>query len=391
MNTHKLRHQIWILLAFGAYWVRAPSASALQEARWDISPAPVVSIGVEDGDDRYILEEVTGIVRTADGRILVADGQRQTVRAYDASGRHLADWGREGAGPGEYRYLRRLYAYRGDSLAAFDMRARRITVLSSSGTVGRIVSQQVGMIMRSGYIPAQSCCDMAGALADGSFLIEMPEMIQTNASGTFTSEVTLVRLSSDGARVDTIAVVPGSEYRGDRTVRNGFRAAILGPRFHVAVTDRALVHGNGSAPSFSLIMSDGTRRNGIPLSASRSRVTPAMRQAEVAERRRRFEQGPSEGTLEQYLSVPITDYLPAFDRIIPDGPEQVWLRQPRIPGDTSSTAEYVVMNVNGRTVARVRIDADLFVMQVSNDMVLGVVWSELGVPVVKGYSLRRSS
>jgi hypothetical protein len=115
-----------------------------------------------------------------------------------------------------------------------------------------------------------------------------------------------------------------------------------------------------------------------------------MRQAVDAERRRRFAQGPSEGTLEQYLSVPITDVLPAFDRIIPDGSGRLWLRQPRIPGDGSSTAEYVVVNESGGTVARVQIDADLFLMHVSNDMVLGVVWTELGVPVVKGFSLRRS-
>ena len=60
------------------------------------------SIGVEAGDEAYMLGEVTGVAVYHD-RIYVADQQVPAVRVYDGAGRFQGNVGGEGAGPGEYR------------------------------------------------------------------------------------------------------------------------------------------------------------------------------------------------------------------------------------------------------------------------------------------------
>jgi len=62
------------------------------------------SIGTSDPEtagDAYLLGGVSGLA-VGDDRIYVLDRQVPVVRAYDFSGRHVTDIGREGSGPGEY-------------------------------------------------------------------------------------------------------------------------------------------------------------------------------------------------------------------------------------------------------------------------------------------------
>ncbi len=60
-----------------------------------------LSIGVESGDEPYLLGEVRDIGVTAD-RIYILDSQISEVRVYDLAGSHLFDVGRSGDGPGEF-------------------------------------------------------------------------------------------------------------------------------------------------------------------------------------------------------------------------------------------------------------------------------------------------
>lgn len=63
---------------------------------------PEVRIGVMDGPEEYILGRVTSVAVDDRGRIFVVDRQVPALRVYDAEGRYLRTWGREGGGPGEY-------------------------------------------------------------------------------------------------------------------------------------------------------------------------------------------------------------------------------------------------------------------------------------------------
>jgi hypothetical protein len=68
----------------------------------DVQLVEEVSIGVEAGEDAYMLGSV-GAVWATDDEIYVVDRQVPALRVYDMGGRHLRDIGAEGSGPGEFR------------------------------------------------------------------------------------------------------------------------------------------------------------------------------------------------------------------------------------------------------------------------------------------------
>ncbi len=82
------------------------------------------------GDARGPVSE-TGLVIRGPGFYLVADPFfASEMRVYDLEGRYVRTVGREGAGPGEYRFIRAMRVGPADSLYVFDALNSRITVLS---------------------------------------------------------------------------------------------------------------------------------------------------------------------------------------------------------------------------------------------------------------------
>lgn len=67
-----------------------------------IDPNPSLSIGVEEGDEAYMLSDISGAARLSDGRIIIAQRSTQDIRYYDSTGTFLRTSGRQGRGPGEF-------------------------------------------------------------------------------------------------------------------------------------------------------------------------------------------------------------------------------------------------------------------------------------------------
>jgi len=91
-----------------------------------------VSIGVESGDDAYMLGAVRAVAEI-EGEIFVLDQQVPAVRVYDADGRHLRDLGAEGSGPGELERPESMVVGGDGRLYIRDPRNGRIMILSPQG------------------------------------------------------------------------------------------------------------------------------------------------------------------------------------------------------------------------------------------------------------------
>jgi hypothetical protein len=85
------------------------------------------SIGVELGDDAYMLGYVSSVLVT-DDRIFVGDRQVPVVRVYDLEGRYLRDLGAQGQGPGEYTQPGFMVAAPGGRILVMAPAAGRINV-----------------------------------------------------------------------------------------------------------------------------------------------------------------------------------------------------------------------------------------------------------------------
>ncbi len=98
-------------------------------AAWTLSTEPLLDIGVQEGDEPYLLHEVSSATRLDDGRVVVANDGSKELRFYDESGVFLVAAGRQGEGPGEYRILDRVRAVHPDTLLVFDTYQQRISLV----------------------------------------------------------------------------------------------------------------------------------------------------------------------------------------------------------------------------------------------------------------------
>lgn len=92
------------------------------------------SIGVDAGEDAYMLGRVRSIAASAD-RIYVVDGQVPALRAYQWNGVHLQDLGREGEGPGEFRNPAAVAVDAQGRVWLHDQGMQRIIVFTADGGV----------------------------------------------------------------------------------------------------------------------------------------------------------------------------------------------------------------------------------------------------------------
>jgi hypothetical protein len=94
---------------------------------------PEVRIGALEGADYEIFGNITGLAVDTAGNIYVFDAQAHALRKYDADGRFVATFGREGAGPGEYAQVYGLAVLSDGRVLLRDPGNLRFTVYASDG------------------------------------------------------------------------------------------------------------------------------------------------------------------------------------------------------------------------------------------------------------------
>jgi hypothetical protein len=130
--------------------------------RWRIDEKPVLRLGLTEGAQPYLFEDVRSVLVLEDGRIVVADGLSNEIRIFGESGHHIRTIGRAGQGPGEFESIDWVDQC-GDGLLALDLRQQRVTELSVEGDLGKTFS-----LLEPGFdrVPYRSRCG-----PDGSFIV----------------------------------------------------------------------------------------------------------------------------------------------------------------------------------------------------------------------------
>jgi len=91
----------------------------------------VADIGGGSGGPEDELASVGGALLLSDGSIVVANAERE-LRYYDPRGGYRSKVGREGEGPGEFRFLYWI-GLSEDSVVAYDLDLRRISTFDAAG------------------------------------------------------------------------------------------------------------------------------------------------------------------------------------------------------------------------------------------------------------------
>jgi hypothetical protein len=378
-----------------AFTVRDSAGILIAESRapawdegegWRLADDPELEIGMMEGPEEYLLTGVTSALRDDDGTVLVANAGSGEIRVYDAGGSYVRSIGQLGEGPGEFRGISWIRRIQGDTLVAFDISTRRISIFTPGGE-----------FVRSHTLDGYEIYPVAlPALRDGSLIIQLRDMglDPLAGDGLRSGSEVFLHASPSGEPLDTLALMPLQMYQVTRQVTGGVSAtagpprfgaqtvvAIAGDRVALARSDHyeLLIHGpHGGIERI-------VRREIAPRPVTEELLAAADREAR--ERVEAEERSVRREMMEQMSKRPHADTLPFFQRILPDTEGNLWVEGYEAPGE--APAPWTVFDREGRMLGSVPFPDRFLPTQIGEDFVLGVAMDELDVQRVRLYPLRK--
>lgn len=354
--------------------------SPLPDSRlgWRVGPEATVSIGTAEGDPAYELFRVGGAMRLSDGRIVVANAGTGELRVYDPNGVHLASWGGQGDGPGEFGAMAPsgLEPWPGDSLMARDPFSGRISIFSMDGTFGRALR------LEGGY---QS---VVGPLPDGSVFAATLTTFERGEPGTseiIRPDVEYGILQADGSVQRDLGAYRGSELYMVNTVDGSpfprpypFRRRSFeftwGDLVVIATNDRYEIRAYRPDGSLARIV----RRDHEVRAPTRGDLRDVVAR-----------QNPDRPeALDEVGDMPLVEAFPAFASVRVDRLGYLWVREYRLPGERHRL--WTVFDPEGRVLGLVEMPGSFTVEEIGEEYILGTRDDELDIEYVESWSLDRS-
>lgn len=366
----------WQVACCIALALLCPSLASAQPSPPTVSlvDAPFVRIGTVDGPEETVFAGIVAAVRLADGHIAVADAGNHVVRFFDASGRHLRSFGREGAGPGEFRLLAWIGQCRDAELLAVDAIQSRAAVISpATGTLLR--SRTLPAWIR--FSPYLSCTGDEVVL-----LLDRPEGPAPARGQTHRRPAAVVRASLETGNRDTLAALPGTDYYYSARLPN-FSPLPLGARAMAAASGGWVYAAQNGEDRIHVIELRSGRRTTFRHQVVRPRVTAAAWESATS---RFIEQLPDARTRERLTEVlaeaPIPETHPLIMDMKADRAGRLWLRPP----SSASFVDWRVLLPDGRHVGSVRLAASLDPLDIGESHLVAVERDALGVQTIIVYS-----
>lgn len=157
-----------------------------------------LSIGMLEGPEEYIFGQISSVAAAPDGSVYVLDGQVPVLRRYGPDGSFVAQIGREGGGPGEYKQPTDLAVLPDGRVVISDPGNSRVSVFSPESEA-----------LESWPIPGGFfTTDQLQTDRDGNVYVQI--IAERHDDGTFTSGY--MRVGPEGTPADTLRVPdPGVE------------------------------------------------------------------------------------------------------------------------------------------------------------------------------------
>lgn len=336
-------------------------------------------IGTMDGEGPDQFGQIKGLAVLSDGRMAVLDALAREVRVFGREGGHLATWGRQGAGPGEFESPWGLMRDDRDRLWVPDSRNRRMTVLDPDSG---LVATYDFPVMLYGFVWGGAMLD-DGRIVKPSITLGPPERRQLlRIYGPAMTLVDSILAPEEPPRAMDADDHPGSFVREGPDGRPmGFMSVPYYPRAqrHMAHTGDIWL-SEGGEPVYRLARTDlrgdttlvvETRRPLVP-------VPDSVRDGTIARLRERMER-MDWGTGHDWSKVPRV-YPPVTQLFVVDDGE-LWVR-------TASADSLQVFDVyrpdgrHDRTVATSLPMPPFLPPVVRGDRVWAVVQDEMQVPYV---------
>jgi len=368
---------------------------------WRVGTEPLFVLRGSDGTEENRLLDPTSIDVDSQGRIIVGDGNQagwHAVLVYDSAGHFQFQAGRSGQGPGEFGQLWWASAYRGDSIAAFDMSGDKLSVFAPDGEFARG--------LRTPPLPGQDrppgtmgfTAGADAAYGDGHFLAYPRGHLDISEGvGPAWYKHLLLRLNPSGESWDTLGSFEIMEqyWSGTQQEQYWFGGVAVS-----AVGSDVLYFGKGK--TFEVGVHDGSgrlirliRRSYDPRAVTEElrgllgdwyvdfvSTSPEVNEERLAQIRLDFDAGR------------FAETLPAYSQVLLDDLGNLWVEEFRwvVPNERSpiqTPTQWSVFNPRGAWLGNVETPTGLILHRVSHDRVLGFMIDEMGVKEVYVYPLER--
>jgi hypothetical protein len=372
------------------------NSGAVPVGRWRLGSAPVRILGLNSDDPRADLHLAGSTTRLASGAIAVGNGSARVVVIFEEDGTTRFA-GRDGRGPGEFASFafRVLPSPPGLLLVEQLVPNYKLMHFTDRGEFLREVNVQRRVADGAVWDFATSASGTAFHLAEG--LIPVGEL---SARPARVGNVVLRRFDYEAQILDTVARYPGTErFAADVGPRPAFGGGMVsGPRALTALLGASASLAGGGDPfvavagdqaqaALDVFGEDGALQRRIRWIAPPRRVS-AEDVRLLHEQYGRGRPGGDEAALQRELAaMPTLGTTPVFDRILVDRTSGVWVR--RYPLPTDEFQGWWVFDPVGQLVELVRIPANLEVLEIGAEYVLGLARDDLDVERIELWPLER--
>jgi len=360
------------------------------EQRWTVASTPTLDLG----EPEHPFVGVPPVVRLSDGRVVVADGSKQTIQYFDPAGKLLQTVAGRGGQEGQFHALGWIGRGRADTIVAYDFVARRLTLFDAQGKVVRTAQM----------VPADpnAMIEPLATFTDGSLLVRLTTSLNPfpgKVGQVLRDSASYMRFGLDGTPTAALGRFPQGEVFGVQVRPKGPPSPFPVPYGLMTVAalraDTMLV-GTGSSYEVAAIGPEGTPLALLRAPITREPVTPEDSKAFTAAAITRLKAGAMnlQTTLDSSLvhaleQAPFPSRKPAFGRLLVDQTGALWVSAPLNPPASPST--WTVFAPDGTWLGTVTTPEGLRVDEIGADYVLGVYRQVHGQERVRSYPLARGA
>lgn len=330
-------------------------------ANWRIDSVPLVAIGDNEADSVPLIGFAIGVTAIGDSQLLVVDRDYHRLTFFDTDGRLVRTVGREGDGPGEFRFLAR-FARCGDSLVVQDIERDSWLVIGQDGEVARQFKPATPGNARFGT-PYVWTCNQAGAFLYGGW-DSLPHVDRpTRARGAVPYWLT----DRSGKLTVELGNWPGSERL---LMPGGSGPHPLGKQPAIALGQGRVYIGTADSFAIQTFNLDGTPGPTVSKPSVELQTTPE----DIAYSRLMDTLGQSQDRKEHYIwqwtqfEYPPT--VPAYTDLVVDSDDNLWVRE--FPRGGADRVRWIVFDPRGNEIGSVYLPVTLEVNEIGPTTVLGI-------------------
>ena len=362
-------------------------AGPLEEPRvgapLEIEAEAVLSVGVVAGDSLREFDRVRTPFVFPDGRLFVPLGGSHEIRVFTGEGEFVERLGGRGEGPGEFVDLSEAWP-RGDTIEAFDSRARRVSRFLPDGSVEVVP-------ITGGSLPDLSL--PGGPLERGW---AFGGVAGTGDDGR--DRVVFHHFDRTGDHLGVLGSIGGLTRH---TVAGSGGPEPLSPRAVAASDGTYLYLGETLVPSIRRVRSPGIVDGEIAWEPTESVSAEAALEQVIDVATSRLSADRGFFTRERLQAAPVPDELSVFWDFLPDPEGFLWV-QPYQPlahafalgatprGGVGNGGAWRVLTADGRYAGSIEVPDGLELTQITRTSVVGIRRDELGVESVHVHRVRRN-